>query len=79
MLKLSLMPLKIERLLLLPEIILEELSFVVNEQKARQLGMKNTHFVDSTGLRPQNVSTALDLIKLNEASSKFSISKYTTI
>ena len=47
--------------------------------KARQLGMKNTHFVDSTGLRPQNVSTALDLIKLVEASSKFSIiSKYTT-
>ena len=48
-------------------------------QKAKQLGMKNTHFVDSTGLRPQNVSTALDLIKLVEASSKFSIiSKYTT-
>ena len=47
--------------------------------KAKQLGMKNTHFVDSTGLRPQNVSTALDLIKLVEASSKFSIiSKYTT-
>lgn len=33
-------------------------------QKARQLGMRNTRFVDSTGLSTRNVSTARDLAKL---------------
>ncbi|WP_111640376.1 D-alanyl-D-alanine endopeptidase [Marinimicrobium alkaliphilum] len=35
--------------------------------KARELGMHNTHFVDSTGLSAQNTSTAADLIKLVRA------------
>ena len=36
-------------------------------RKARDLGMTSTHFVDSTGLNPDNVSTAADLVKLVEA------------
>lgn len=39
--------------------------------KARQLGMLNTHFEDSSGLSPQNYSTVLDLVKL----SKYSMNK----
>ncbi|HHQ5455882.1 TPA: D-alanyl-D-alanine endopeptidase [Aeromonas veronii] len=35
--------------------------------KARQLGMRNTHFYDSTGLSTRNVSTAQDLGKLAAA------------
>lgn len=35
--------------------------------KARQLGMRNTHFYDSTGLSTRNVSTAHDLGKLAAA------------
>ncbi|QSR46234.1 D-alanyl-D-alanine endopeptidase [Aeromonas veronii] len=35
--------------------------------KARQLGMRNTHFYDSTGLSTRNVSTAQDLSKLAAA------------
>ncbi|KAJ8741176.1 MULTISPECIES: D-alanyl-D-alanine endopeptidase [Aeromonas] len=35
--------------------------------KARQLGMRNTHFYDSTGLSTRNVSTAQDLGKLTAA------------
>jgi D-alanyl-D-alanine endopeptidase (penicillin-binding protein 7) len=33
-------------------------------QKARQLGMRDTHFRDATGLDPGNVSTAMDLALL---------------
>ena len=33
-------------------------------QKARALGMIHTHFVDPTGLNPENVSTAADLAKM---------------
>lgn len=40
-------------------------------RKARQLGMLNTHFEDSSGLSPQNYSTVLDLVKL----SKYSMNK----
>lgn len=36
-------------------------------QKARQLGMRDTHFVDPTGLNPNNVSTAMDLAKMVNA------------
>jgi D-alanyl-D-alanine endopeptidase (penicillin-binding protein 7) len=36
--------------------------------KARQLGMRDTRFVDATGLNPNNVSTALDLAVLVNAS-----------
>ncbi len=32
--------------------------------KARTLGLKNTHYVDSTGLHDENVSTAADMVKL---------------
>lgn len=35
--------------------------------KAKLLGMSNTHFADSTGLNPANVSTARDLSKLVHA------------
>lgn len=35
--------------------------------KAKQLGMRNTHFYDSTGLSARNVSTARDLGKLVSA------------
>lgn len=38
--------------------------------KARALGMRNTHFVEPTGLSELNVSTPRDLVKLLKASSK---------
>jgi D-alanyl-D-alanine endopeptidase (penicillin-binding protein 7) len=48
-------------------------------EKAKTLGMKNTRFVDATGLTPHNVSTATDLAKLVEASSHYSlIHEFTT-
>ena len=40
-------------------------------QKANELGIENTRFIDSTGYDPSNVSTALDLAKL----IKYSLSK----
>jgi D-alanyl-D-alanine endopeptidase (penicillin-binding protein 7) len=47
--------------------------------KAKKLGMKNTQFVDSSGLSEKNVSTASDLAKMVAAASKYSlIKKYTT-
>jgi D-alanyl-D-alanine endopeptidase (penicillin-binding protein 7) len=39
--------------------------------KAKYLGMVNTKFVDPTGLSPMNISTAVDLLKLVQASSKY--------
>jgi D-alanyl-D-alanine endopeptidase (penicillin-binding protein 7) len=36
-------------------------------RKARELGMEKTRFVDPTGLRTENVSTAADLVKMVEA------------
>ncbi len=39
--------------------------------KARELGMHNTRFADSTGLNPRNVSTAADLVKLVAAASNY--------
>jgi D-alanyl-D-alanine endopeptidase (penicillin-binding protein 7) len=36
-------------------------------QKAKQLGMRDTRFVDATGLNPNNVATALDLAMLANA------------
>ena len=38
--------------------------------KARQLGMKSSHFVDPTGLSSGNVATASDLVKLVMAASR---------
>ncbi len=39
--------------------------------KARQLGMMNTRFYDSTGLNGNNVSTARDLVKLVQAACEY--------
>lgn len=53
----------------------------VDEMNARafELGMLDTRFVDATGLRPENVSTAEDLVKLvSEAHSFPMIRDYTT-
>ena len=36
-------------------------------RKAAELGMRQTHFVDSTGLHSENVSTAEDLVKMVRA------------
>jgi len=47
--------------------------------KAFELGMLDSRFVDATGLRPENVSTAEDLVKLvSEAYSFPMIRDYTT-
>jgi serine-type D-Ala-D-Ala endopeptidase (penicillin-binding protein 7) len=47
--------------------------------KAKSLGMKNSHFVDSSGLSEKNVSTASDLAKVVAAAYKYSlIKKYST-
>lgn len=40
-------------------------------RKARALGMRNTRFVDSSGLDPRNQSTAEDLIKMVHAASNY--------
>lgn len=39
--------------------------------KARELGMENTHFVDSSGLSDANVSTASDLAKMLSAAYRY--------
>jgi serine-type D-Ala-D-Ala endopeptidase (penicillin-binding protein 7) len=39
--------------------------------KAQLLGMSHTHYADSTGLSPENVSTANDLAKLVRAASDY--------
>ncbi|MDS1141628.1 D-alanyl-D-alanine endopeptidase [Pusillimonas sp. SM2304] len=47
--------------------------------KARALGMRNTHFVEPTGLSSDNVSTPRDLVKLLRATSQQPlIHRYTT-
>ncbi|WP_442598223.1 D-alanyl-D-alanine endopeptidase [Parapusillimonas sp. JC17] len=47
--------------------------------KARALGMRNTYFVEPTGLSSDNVSTPSDLVKLLRATSKQPlIHRYTT-
>ena len=40
-------------------------------EKARSLGMLNSHFVDSTGLHSENVSTAADLSKMVRAAYNY--------
>jgi len=40
-------------------------------RKARALGMRNTRFVDSSGLDPRNQSTAEDLVKMVRAASNY--------
>ena len=39
--------------------------------KAKQLGMDNTSFSDPTGLDKDNVSTALDLVKMTQAAQQY--------
>jgi D-alanyl-D-alanine endopeptidase (penicillin-binding protein 7) len=39
--------------------------------KATELGMSNTHFVNPNGLTDENVSTAFDLVKLVEAADQY--------
>lgn len=47
--------------------------------KARALGMRDSHFVEPTGLSSDNVSTARDLVKLVQAASQQPlISRYST-
>lgn len=47
--------------------------------KARELGMKRTRFADSTGLSPDNVSTANDLAKMVRAAAGYPlISEFST-
>ncbi len=47
--------------------------------KAKTLGMKHTHFVDSSGLSPKNVSTAADLARMVAAAAKYAqIRDYST-
>ncbi|MBL0512136.1 D-alanyl-D-alanine endopeptidase [Aeromonas media] len=47
--------------------------------KARMLGMWSTHFADSTGLNPRNVSSAHDLAKLVASASSYPlIRQYST-
>ena len=42
-------------------------------RKARELGMNDTHFVEPTGLNPNNVSTALDLARMVNASYHYTL------
>lgn len=47
--------------------------------KARALGMKDTHYVDTSGLSHHNVSTAADMAKLIAAAAKYPvIAEYST-
>ncbi len=47
--------------------------------KAKSLGMNDTHFVDSSGLSPKNVSTAADITKMVKAAYKYpKIRQYST-
>ena len=49
-------------------------------QKAHELGMTRTRFVDSTGLSSDNVSTAQDLAKMVVAAHRYPlIQEYTTL
>jgi serine-type D-Ala-D-Ala endopeptidase (penicillin-binding protein 7) len=41
--------------------------------KARELGMTETHFVDSSGLSPSNRSTAGDLVKMASAAAQYTL------
>jgi D-alanyl-D-alanine endopeptidase (penicillin-binding protein 7) len=48
-------------------------------EKAKQLGMRDTRFVDATGLNPNNVATALDLAVLVNAGYTYPLIRdYTT-
>lgn len=55
----------------LAELVGNERFIALMNQKAVDLGLKNTSFVDPAGLSPQNISTARDLIKLAEYILKY--------
>ena len=44
--------------------------------KARELSMDNTHFVSPNGLSAENVSTALDLVRLVKAANEYPLIRY---
>ncbi len=48
----------------LAELIGEQKFVDLMNEKAKEIGLKDTIFADPTGLNPQNVSTASDLVKL---------------
>jgi len=50
----------------LSEKIGEQKFVVLMNQKAKDIGLQNTFFSDPTGLSPENISTASDLVKLAE-------------
>ena len=41
--------------------------------KAKQLGMDDTSFADPTGLDKNNISTAIDLVKMTQAAQQYPI------
>jgi D-alanyl-D-alanine endopeptidase (penicillin-binding protein 7) len=45
-------------------------------RKARELGMDNTHFVSPNGLSAENVSTALDLVRLVKAAHEYPLIRH---
>lgn len=47
-------------------------------RKARRLGMEQSRFVDATGLNPENVSTAHDLVRMVEAASRYRLIREAT-
>ena len=47
-------------------------------KKAKQLGLKHTHFKDPAGLDGGNVSTAWELVKLMQAAQKYELIRYFT-
>jgi D-alanyl-D-alanine endopeptidase (penicillin-binding protein 7) len=51
---------------------------IAMNNKAKQLGMTRTHFVDSSGLDSSNVSTAEDLVKMVNAAHQYNVIKQIT-
>lgn len=51
----------------------EEVAIAKMNEKARELGMLNTHFVDASGLNSGNVSTARDLVKMLIAAQSYDL------
>ncbi|MBK1721277.1 peptidase S11 [Thiocystis violacea] len=47
-------------------------------RKAKALGMRDTNFVDPTGLDPRNHSTAEDMVKMVQAASRYAFIRSTT-
>jgi D-alanyl-D-alanine endopeptidase (penicillin-binding protein 7) len=45
-------------------------------RKARELGMDNTHFISPNGLSAENVSTALDLVRLVKAAYEYPLIRH---